>query len=222
MTPTSPDSAAFTPRFGGLYRSLAINVALPLIVVQVLLHRGVPAVTALAVAAIFPFADALVGLARKRRFDPLAVLSLIAIVGGLATSALSGNPAFAVAKESVFTFVFGIAFLASLGAKRPLIFQLGREFSTGGDPALMAMWDARWEIPGFRRVIRLITAVWGVGLLLEAFLRLIVAFTLPVAISTIVSPVLGIATIGGLIAWTLIYIRMIRRRVAAAQAASAG
>ena len=128
MTPTSPDSAAFTPRFGGLYRSLAINVALPLIVVQVLLHRGVPAVTALAVAAIFPFADALVGLARKRRFDPLAVLSLIAIVGGLATSALSGNPAFAVAKESVFTFVFGIAFLASLAAKRPLIFQLGREF----------------------------------------------------------------------------------------------
>ncbi|HEV3089733.1 MAG TPA: VC0807 family protein [Candidatus Elarobacter sp.] len=211
--------AAVRPRFGGLYRSLAINVGLPFVIVQVLLRRGTPPVTALAIAAIIPFADGLVGLVRQRRFDPIAVLSLLAIIVGIGTSGLSGNPAFAVAKESLFTGVFGIVFLASLWAKRPMIFTLGKQFSTGGDPAAIAAWDARWENPGFRRVIRLITVVWAGGFMLEAIVRVIVAFTLPVSLSTVVSPLLGVVVIAGLIVWTTAYIRDIRRRLAAASAA---
>jgi hypothetical protein len=211
--------AAVRPRFGGLYRSLAINVGLPFVIVQVLLRRGTPPVTALAIAAIIPFADGLVGLVRQRRFDPIAVLSLLAIIVGIGTSGLSGNPAFAVAKESLFTGVFGIVFLASLWAKRPMIFTLGKQFSTGGDPAAIAAWNARWENPGFRRVIRLITVVWGGAFLVEAVARVIVAFTLPVSLSTVVSPLLGVVVIAGLIVWTTAYIRDIRRRLAAASAA---
>lgn len=221
MTQSLSDPNAVKPRFAGLYRSLAINVGLPFVVVQVLLHRGTPAVTALAIAAVFPFVDSIVGIARQRRFDPIAVLSLLAILIGIGSSGLSGNPAFAVAKESLFTGVFGIVFLASLWAKRPMIFTLGKQFSTGGDPAAVAAWEARWEIPGFRRVIRRMTAVWGCGLLLEALARVVLAFALPVGISTVLSPLLGVAVIVGLIAWTTAYIRLVRRRLAAAAVATA-
>ncbi len=210
-----------TPRFGSLYRSLIVSVALPLIAVQVLLHRGTPPVMALAIAAIFPFADAVGGLVRKRRFDPIAVLSLIAIVAGVATSGLSGNPAFAVAKESLFTSVFGLVFLGSLLTSRPLIFHLGRQFSTGGDPASLARWDALWERPAFRRVVRLMTAVWGCGLLLEAVVRVVAAFTLPVTVSTIVSPVVGVGTIVALVVWTSRYAKAVRARAAATATAAA-
>jgi hypothetical protein len=220
MTHISADHTG-TPRFGPLYRSLIVSVALPLIVVQVLLHRGMPAVTALAISALFPFADALVGLVRKRRFDPIAVLSLIAIIAGVGTAGLSGNPAFAVAKESLFTFVFGLVFLGSLATPRPLIFQLGKQFSTGGDPAAIAAWEQRWEQPGFRRALRLITAVWGIGLLLEAMTRVVVAFTLPVGIATIVSPALGIGVLGALFAWTTLYARAARRAAAVRASAAA-
>jgi hypothetical protein len=221
MGTSSTGFTAMRPRFGGLYRSLVINVALPLVVVQVLLRTGTPPVRALAIAAIFPFADAVVALVRRRRFEPIAVLSLLAIVLGIGSSGISGNPAFAVARESLFSAVFGVVFLGSLWAKRPVIFSLGKQFSTGGDPAAIAAWDARWENPGFRRVIRRITAVWGGGLLLEAILRVIVAFTLPVALSTVVSPLLGVAVIVGLIMWTTTYVRMLQRRLAAAGAATA-
>ncbi len=105
---------------------------------QLLLRNGTPAVTALAIAAIFPFGDAVAGLVRKRRFDPIAVLSLIAIVVGIGTSGITGNAGFAVAKESLFTLVFGLVFLGSLAAPRPMIFQFGRQFATGGDPAAAA------------------------------------------------------------------------------------
>jgi hypothetical protein len=221
MTLSSADARVAAPRFGSLYRSLILNIALPLIVVQVLLRRGVPAVETLAIAAIFPFADTLIGLVRVRRVDPLAVLSLIAIIAGVATSSVTANAGFAVAKDSLFTTVFGLVFLGSLLAPRPLIFQLGRQYSTGGDPAAKIAWDARWERPLFRRTIRLMTAVWGCGLLLEALLRFFAAFTLPVAISTIVSPVLQVGFVGGLCLWTSAYARAIRRRVAAAENARA-
>src|ERR1700737_4113529 len=124
MTMTSAYRATPMPRFGSLYRSLIVSVALPLIAAQVLLRRGVPAVEALAIAAIFPFAQTVIGLVRARRIDPIAALSLIALVVGLATSGLTGNAAFAVAKESLFTLVFGLVFLGSLLTARPLIFQL--------------------------------------------------------------------------------------------------
>ena len=211
---SSPDH--FAPRFGQLYRSLIVSVALPLITVQALLRTGTPAVTALAIAAIFPFADAVIGLVRRRRFDPIAVLSLVAIVVGIGTSGITGNAGFAVAKDPLFTIVFGLLFLGSLFAPRPMIFHLGRQFASGGDPAAMAAWDARWSQPGFRRTIRLITAVWGCGLLLEAVLRVVAAFTLPVTTSTIVSPVLQVVTFGALIWWTTSYARALRRRLAKA------
>ena len=75
---------------------------------------------------------------------------------------------FAIAKESIFTGVFGLAFLVSLALPRPLIFHLGRQFNAAGDPAAEAAWDASWSIPGYRRVFRLLTAVWGLGLLARA------------------------------------------------------
>ncbi|MBV8299905.1 MAG: hypothetical protein JO083_10230 [Candidatus Eremiobacteraeota bacterium] len=174
--------------------------------------------TPLAISAIFPFTDALMGIVRARRFDPIVVLSLLAIVIVIGTSGMSGNPALAVAKESLFTGVFGVVFLGSLRARRPMIFTLGKQFSTGGDPAAIAAWDARWENPGFRRVVRQLTAAWGGAFLLEAFARVIVAFTLPVAVSTVVSPVLGVTVILGLVVWTTAYIRAVRRRLATAAA----
>ena len=216
----SAEPRAVRPRFGGLVRSLVVSVVIPLIIVQVLLRRGTPPVTAFAIAAVFPFAEAVLGLIRKRQFDLVAVLSLVAIVAGIGTAGLSGNPAFAVAKESVFTFVFGCVFLGSLLARRPLIFTLGRQYAAAEDPAEAAAWEERWEIPGFRRVVRLLTAVWGGGLLVEAFLRVIIAFTIPVIVSSILSPVLGVGVILGLIGWTLWYVRRVQRRAAAAAAAN--
>lgn len=218
MTQSSSDH--FAPRFGPLYRTLIVNIALPLIVVQVLLRTGTPPVMALALAAIFPAGDAVIGLARTRRFDPINVLALVAIVVGIGTSGITGNAGFAVAKDSLFTTVFGVLFLASLATPKPLIFQLGKQFATGGDPAAAESWDVRLAQPAFMRAIRLITAVWGCGLLLEAALRIVAAFTLPVMTSTIVSPVLQVVTFVALIVWTTRYAAAQRRRAeAAAQAA---
>lgn len=97
-----------------------------------------------------------------------------------------------------------------------MIFSLGKQFATGGDPAAAAAWDTRLSDPGFMRTVRLITAVWGCGLLLEAVLRIIAAFTLPPTSSTMASPALQVVTFGALIVWTTRCARVVRARAAAA------
>jgi len=202
-------------QFRPLYRSLLVSVAIPLIIVQVLLRRGVPSIEALAIAAIFPFADALVDVVRARRVALVPGLSLFGILVGIGLAFVSSNASFAVARESVVTAIVGLAFLGSLATTKPLIFRFARQFAGAADPAEAARLDGYWELDGFRAAMRLMTLVWGVGLLAEAVARVVVAFTLPPATSTLVVPALSLAAFAGLIAWSFAYVRAMRRRAAA-------
>ena len=205
-----------TPNFRGLYRSLAIDVAAPLALAEVLIHRGVGVVPALAIAAVIPFSHTILSWIRSHRLDLIGILAIAGMLIGIVLSFATGNAVFALAKESAFTGLFAIAMLGSLLAPRPLIFYFARESAAGGDPAVLAAFDARWDAyAGFRSTIRLMTLVWGLGLALEASLRVCAAIWLPPAITIAVSGALAVVAIGGLIAWTLWYAKRARRRAEA-------
>src|SRR5450755_2363668 len=91
---------------------------------------------------------------------------------------LTGDARFAILKDSAFTLVFSLLFLASLTGSRPLIFRLNAQML---DRAGAAAFERAWvERPAVRKTFRLMTLVWGLGLLLEALLRIAASFTLPV------------------------------------------
>lgn len=192
------------PRFGGLYRSLAITTLLPLVCVLALNRRfGMPLVEALAISAVFPLADVALTWMQKRRLEPLGAMMLVVIVSGVAASLLTGDVHFALIKESFGTLVTSLIFLGSLLTPKPLIFWLGRQFSTGGDPERIARWDGLWENPRFRRGMRFMTAMWGLGYLLDAFARGIAVYMLPPSAVIVLSPVSVIAVTLVLVIWTL-------------------
>jgi hypothetical protein len=211
-----PTKAPAAPRFSGLYRTLGMSLVLPLIAIQVLLHRGVSPVIALAVAAVFPLVEMVYEAVQTRRVGVIAIVSLAGIVVGFGLSFATGNAIFALLKDSVFTALFGVLFLGSLLTPRPLIYRLNRDMA-GSDPAARAASEALWENPGARRVFRIMTLVWGVGLLLEASVRVVVAMTLPIATATALSPVIAIVVIGSILVWTVRYAKA--RRAAAARVA---
>jgi hypothetical protein len=209
---TAPPPA---PRFGSLYRSLAITVALPLAIVLILEKAGMAAVQALALAAVIPLVDILVGWIRERKLQPLSFLMLVVIAAGIGLSLVSGDVRFALIKESFATIIVSATFLGSLLTRRPLIFWLGQQFSTGDDAAKKAQWEARWQTrQGFRHVMRLMTLVWGLGFLIDAIARVVFAFTLPVNAVIVLSPVSAIVIPIALIVWTLQYGRVATARAA--------
>jgi hypothetical protein len=217
MQSNAPVPAA--PRFGSLYRTLGLSVAAPLIVIQVALHNGVAPLYALALATVFPLIEMAYELVTTRHIGVIAIVSFIGIVVGFGLSFATGNAVFALLKDSVLTGTFGIVFLVSLATPKPLIYRLNLELA-GADRAARAASEALWEFPAARRSFRLITLVWGVGLLLEAVTRVVVVFTLPLATATSASPIIAVVFVGGILLWTVRYAKA--RRAAAARQAAPG
>lgn len=175
---------------GLLVPSLVINGVLPFLLYQLLKRDGVATVLALVAGSIFPLVYSFWGWARTRRLDFIAGVSLFFIVLSAAASLISGSTRFTLLKESFFTGVFGLVFLGSLLAARPLMFYVARQFGTGGDPERMGQWNARWQYPGFQRAMRVMTAIWGVVFVADALIRVGLVFVLSTSAFLVVSQVI--------------------------------
>jgi len=210
-----------TPNLRAMLPDLLIDGALPAIAYQILSRHGVAAVPALTAGAIFPAANIIRKLVATRSVDLIGAIVLIFLAIGVAASLLSGNVLFVLIKESFITGLVGLLFLSSLLWKRPIIFYIARQFVAGEDPERLAWWDGLWEHERFRRIMRIMTTVWGVGYFVEALARVGIALTLPPGKVVIVSPILAIGTTVGLIVWTRRYGRQAQER-ADREAALAG
>ncbi len=63
--------------------------------------------------------------------------------------------------------------------------------------------EAYWrENASLRASLRLMTLVWGIGLTVETMLRFWCAWHWPIERYLVVSPIIGYAIYGGLLAWT--------------------
>ena len=95
--------------------------------------------------------------------------------------------------------------MGSLLGSHPLMYYLGREFFSGGEPHRFAAWEKRAEAPSFRAALRTITLVWGIVSVLEAFLRVGLVFVVAPSLMAFLSPAVAVATTLLLIAWSVWY-----------------
>lgn len=84
------------------------------------------------------------------------------------------------------------------------MFSFAREF-TGPDTAKGQEMTRLWQYEGYRRVFRVITAVWGAAFLLEAALRAIVAYNASAGTALAISKVTPFVFLASLSAWTVAY-----------------
>lgn len=220
MLSPAASAANLVPRFpAGLLRNLVIDMALPWIAVQLLTRiSGFSIVSAIAFAAIFPAASVMVGALRRRRLDFIGALVLITLIGGVAMSLIAQDARFALMRGVPGAAIFALACLASLPARRPLMFFFARQFTAGDDRAQIAAWNARVEITGFRRAMRVLTAVWGLAFLTKAGLWAASATLLSPTAALLSGPAIGLGAFGLLMAWTIAYARRGAARLAAAEA----
>jgi hypothetical protein len=209
-----PPGARQRPRVLSMMLEIAIDAGVPTgcywLSMTYISHSEV---VALIVASIFPTLKSLYGLLRKREIDPLSVAILIGLVFGVAVLFVGGGPKLLLVRESLFTAAFGLACLISLlfRSRRPLMFFFGRFFAAGSDSARRAWYDQLWQYPGFRRVQRIITLVWGMVFVGEFTLRLVLIYSLSPATVLAVSPiVLGTATLLTML-WTFGYVARSRK-----------
>ena len=212
----APSLGTILRRPDGLAASLLLYGAAPFIAYQFLTRNGVGSVRAIALTAVFPLLGLLIQGVRTRRAEGIALLSLVFIAAGIAGSLISNDPRFYLIRVSFGTAAFGLTFLVSLLFRRPLMFYLGRVTVAGGDPRRLAYYDSRWAFPGFRHVQRVLTVTWGVTYVLEAAVRVAVAWSLPTSTVLVIEPLLSSGVFVALLVWTLRYTTS-RARAAASQ-----
>src|SRR5262252_358722 len=208
---TSSDArrtAETTAAKGGQLRSVAMivifDVVAPLVAYKVLRSAGMTAVTALLLSGVFPALGVTIGAIRHRRIDAVGVLVLAGIAVGTILGLVSHSARLLLVEGSVPTAIFGLACLGSLWARHPLMFSFAREF-TGPDTAKGREMTRLWQYQGYRRVFRVITAVWGAAFLLEAALRVVVAYSTSAGTALAISKATPFVFLGILSAWTVAY-----------------
>jgi intracellular septation protein A len=222
--PNRPPQGLEQPSAARVLRSLIpnliINGGFPVLLYVVLKGRGVADVPALVAGAVFPLAYTAWDLARARRIDVIAAISLFFIVVGAAASLISGAPRFTLVKESFFTGLSGLVFFGSLFAPRPLMFYIVQEFATGGDPQRSHVWTDLWQYPGFRHSMRMMTAMWGTAFIADALIRAGLSFLLSTTLLLVVSPLLFFGVFALTLVLTIAYGQRAQRRGQARQSAA--
>lgn len=199
------------------------DVAGPLVAYNVLRSAGFSSVSALVLSGVFPAVGVTIGIIQHRRVDALGVLVLAGIAAGAVIGLVSHNARLVLDEGSVPTAVFGLICLGSLGTPEPLMYRLAVEF-IGPDTPKGQEFTGLWQYAEFRRVFRVITAVWGIGFLAEAVARVVIVQNTSTGTALAISKVLPYAVAAVLMAWTFGYGQYQKRkgeRMAAAAAAAA-
>ena len=189
--PASPANMAKTADGRVDALTLMFDLIIPIGSFYGLRAAGVGTYPALLAGAVLPGLTAVVRLIRHRRPDRLGMLVMAMMLLGAGVSLVTGSPQFLLAKEGWITGLWGAWFLASLPGSRPLAFRFSRQLlegRTGFRPPAgpsqklpAASWDDLWEtIPGFRRIWRISTLIWGCALLADAAIRVAMAYTMPI------------------------------------------
>ncbi|MFE7777943.1 VC0807 family protein [Streptomyces sp. NPDC057445] len=212
----------------GWILTIGLNVVAPIITYNSLTGHGWSEFSALLVSGVWPVVDTAIHVAWRRKLDEFAVVTLVFMVLTAVVSLVGAHSARALlVKDSAVTGLFGLLCLATLPARRPLMFYFGRKFATDGTAESTAWWNGMWQYEGFRKTLRTMTVVWGAAYLTEALVRIVLAYELDTGVMATLSPVMIYTVLGGLVLWTMLYGKRSQRRgearaAAAAQAEAAG
>jgi hypothetical protein len=161
----------------------AFDLLAPTALIYVLLWLGSGLYIALLASAAVSAVSALVSYWRGTGRQGFAPHMLALSLAGLGVALVTGSDRFLLAKESVLTAMAGFWFIGSLWAARPLTYVFTRPLLERRFYRKTRSWELLWERePRFRRIWYVLTIMWGVALLVDAALRVVLAYTLPVAV----------------------------------------
>ncbi|MFF4402716.1 VC0807 family protein [Streptomyces sp. NPDC001480] len=157
--------------------TVVCDIVLPVGLYYLLRGLGFGEIAALLISGSAPALHTLYSVVRHRRVDAIGVFTITLLVVSALASVLTAGPRIILARNSLFTALAGVWLLVTLCTARPFTYQALKGLLPGRTERLESLWNGD---SGFRRIWRVLTVVWGVGLLVDALVRLVMAYTLPV------------------------------------------
>jgi len=161
---------------------------------------------ALIASAVPPLLWSVYELIKTRRLDAVSVVVVSAILLTVGATFLGGSARLIQIREALVTGAVGVMFLATLTMKRPMIFYLARATVARNTAEGAEAYEQVWARPGVPQVFRVLTLVWGLGLVAQTGCMCWLAWIWPIGWFLLVSPFISFSIFGLLMAWSLGYI----------------
>ena len=190
-----------------------VNLALPWLAYRLTFaHWGHP--LALASSTLPLIAWMAWDLARLRHFEALSALVLTSTLLSLAATTIGDVPHARAREAPTVSGLVGVIIFLSLVLRRPLVFYLARStLSREGNQAALDFDAHCRDRPELAWMLQLMTAVWGVGLVAENVLRVLIVWHWAGDHHALVaSRVLQYGVYGALTVWTFRVRRRIRQQ----------
>jgi intracellular septation protein A len=160
---------------------LLFDMGAPIAFFYALTAAGLSSFTSLLLSAVLPGLSTVYQALRARHLDALAVFMMsITVITALA-SLISGSPRFLLARDGWVTGISGVWLLATARADPPVVFMFARPLLEGRIGPNGDSWSVLWDrLPGFRRIWRVASVIWGIATIFDAAVRFAMAYTLPV------------------------------------------
>ena len=142
---------------------------------------------------------------------------LLGFAIGVVSSVVTGGNAYLLkVRDAFFTALLGVTCVVTLFTHdRPMLFYVSRYMTAGRDPAKIAAYDRLHEVPVGRRTFRVLSVVWGIGLVVEATARLTLADLLTTGTFLAASPFVTSTVLGSLFVFSVLYVRRVKGETAA-------
>jgi predicted membrane channel-forming protein YqfA (hemolysin III family) len=169
------------------------------------------AVNALLLAALSPAVGTLIEFVRKRQMSVLGLLALVGIAAKVASALLFNNARVVLISDSLLTGVYGLLLLGSVLIGKPVTVTLVTNMYATA-PEQREQMKQRLQSSETHRHVLVLTAMWGVGLLLLLAISVLLTYTLPIATVVLIRPAIDYGMIAALIAGTVAYGYVLRVR----------
>ncbi|WP_242698175.1 VC0807 family protein [Bacillus sp. SD088] len=187
--------------------TILLNIALPYLTYRLLIPYT-SGVVALTVAALLPLSDTLINLIKNKKIDAVSSFIFLSIILGIVAVLIGGNEKFILLRESYIIGIMGMVFLISLFFTKPLIYYFAIRFAGGKASA-----EEKWaNLPAFRKNVHFLTVSWGIILLLEAVVKVILVYSISVSAFLLIAPFFTYGIIGLGILWNIQFIKRVRNK----------
>jgi hypothetical protein len=188
------------------------DIVAPFLAYLVAQQFGARTILALTVGGLIAAASTAVNTIRRKGLDRIGMLVILEIVVSIVMLLVVHDARLLLIRPSFYTAVAAVYLIYTVFVGRPLSYDGARPMATQGDPVRMEAYEKMWDQSAeFRRTHRLVTFGFGLALMVDSILRIIIVYRLPIERSAWLSNVPHAATILLIVAVSAMAGRRFRR-----------
>lgn len=183
---------------------LIVDIGIPLALYYGLKALGVSDLPALLVGVIPGLISSAVSLVRNRRTDLVGMAVVVSMIASTVIAVIGGDARLLLVRNAWISLPFAGITLWSLRHPQPMTYVVTRALMPRRAPIMDELWTANAR---YRAAWKWITVWWGVAAIVDAIVRVVVSYTLPISVVPATDPTITVLTIVALQIPTIVLLR---------------